>query len=354
MLLRMSVFSATCFVILSYIYIYNTVGLLQVSRLSTEYITETIVRHTAQPSIVDNCSHHYKVAFTFDDGPHPITTPIIIEILNQHRIKAGFFLLGTSIQSFLSVHNSLTVHQFERPSLPFLLLQDYSSLDTLFQGHDIYLHGWLHERNEEMRLQTVVNNIAIQLLEIGLLKSFKPIYRAPWGIPTTPQHVRDNVLLVQILKLMGIIAAHWDIDTKDWQQRVNENALIIAALRMICKKKGGNILMHDNRPTTAGFLDRFIRSIKASGHTIVSPGELNSKWSDTKVIARTRKYIEVLRKRVRNAQRNQSIKSNSRKTFHPVEISLGTSGPQLTLLRNIYPTAPRQNSIIVSPNINDI
>ena len=354
MLLRILNFSVMGLFILTYIYIFSSVGLLHPCRTVTEHINETIATYSTQPPIIDNCSQHYKVAFTFDDGPHPITTPIIIKTLNQHKIKAGFFILGTSIQSFLSARNSLTVHQFERPDLPFLLLQDYSSLDILFQGHDIYLHGWIHERNVEMRLQTVVDNIAIQLLETGLLKAFKPIYRAPWGVPTTSKNVKDNVLLVQILKQMGIVPADWDIDTKDWQHRVNENAMIIAALRMICKKKGGHILMHDNRPTTAYLLDRTIRSIRASGHTVVSPGEINSKWSDTKAIARTRKYTELLRKRVLNAKRNSSHKFNARKIFHPVEVSLGTSRPKLILLQNIYPTAPCQDSIVVSPNINDI
>jgi len=335
-------------------YIFNTIGLFQVSQISIDDINKNIIISPRQASIFSNCSHRSKVAFTFDDGPHPITTPIIVKTLNEHRIKGGFFVLGTSIQSFLSARNLLTVHQFERPSLPFLLLQNYSSLDVLFEGHDIYLHGWLHERNEEMRLQTVVNNIAIQLIEIGHLKAFKPIYRAPWGIPTTPKHVKDNVLLVQILKQMGITAAYWDIDTKDWQQQVNENTLIGSSLKMICKKKGGHILMHDNRPTTANFLDRFIRSIKDSGHMIVSPTEINSIWNDKKAIVTNRKYIEIIRKKVRNAQRNQSKNINYRNIFNPVEISLGTTKMKLTLLKNIYSTDKYKDTVNVSPNINNI
>ncbi|CAF4693936.1 unnamed protein product, partial [Rotaria magnacalcarata] len=48
----------------------------------------------------------------------------------------------------------------------------------------------LHEKNNEMRLQTVVDNISAQLIEIGLLKGFKPVYRAPWGIGTAPGTIK--------------------------------------------------------------------------------------------------------------------------------------------------------------------
>src|ERR1700688_2110125 len=34
------------------------------------------------------------VALSFDDGPHPIFTPQVLEILQQHNAKATFFLIG--------------------------------------------------------------------------------------------------------------------------------------------------------------------------------------------------------------------------------------------------------------------
>ena len=34
------------------------------------------------------------VALSFDDGPHPIYTPQVLEILKRHRAKATFFLIG--------------------------------------------------------------------------------------------------------------------------------------------------------------------------------------------------------------------------------------------------------------------
>lgn len=34
------------------------------------------------------------VALSFDDGPHPVFTPQVLEILQRHRAKATFFMIG--------------------------------------------------------------------------------------------------------------------------------------------------------------------------------------------------------------------------------------------------------------------
>jgi peptidoglycan/xylan/chitin deacetylase (PgdA/CDA1 family) len=206
-----------------------------------------------------------------------------------------------------------------------LLLQNYSLIERLLEGHDIYLHGWLHEKNNEMRLQTAIDNIATQLIEIGLLKGFKPIYRAPWGLGTANGHVKNKALLPQILKQMGIVPVLWDIDTNDYFVEIDENKLINRTLEIICMKRGGQILMHDNRPTTAHLLDRLIRSIRASGHTIVSPGEITPAWNDKITINRTRKYTEFLRETARKIQNSPSMKTI---VYRPVEISFPKSNNQ--------------------------
>src|SRR5882762_12039699 len=39
-------------------------------------------------------TRHPLVALSFDDGPHPIFTPQVLEILHQHNAHATFFLIG--------------------------------------------------------------------------------------------------------------------------------------------------------------------------------------------------------------------------------------------------------------------
>jgi len=33
-------------------------------------------------------------ALTFDDGPHPVFTPLLLEILGRHQARATFFMVG--------------------------------------------------------------------------------------------------------------------------------------------------------------------------------------------------------------------------------------------------------------------
>jgi peptidoglycan-N-acetylglucosamine deacetylase len=36
------------------------------------------------------------VALTFDDGPDPATTPLVLDLLNRHRARATFFMVGSA------------------------------------------------------------------------------------------------------------------------------------------------------------------------------------------------------------------------------------------------------------------
>ena len=39
-----------------------------------------------------------KIALTFDDGPHPVYTPEILDILSDYGIKATFFVVGKNAE----------------------------------------------------------------------------------------------------------------------------------------------------------------------------------------------------------------------------------------------------------------
>jgi peptidoglycan/xylan/chitin deacetylase (PgdA/CDA1 family) len=41
-----------------------------------------------------------RMALTFDDGPSPYNTPLVLQTLARYGIKASFFLIGVNVQSF--------------------------------------------------------------------------------------------------------------------------------------------------------------------------------------------------------------------------------------------------------------
>ncbi|RBN39253.1 polysaccharide deacetylase family protein, partial [Priestia megaterium] len=41
-----------------------------------------------------------KIAFTFDDGPNPVYTPILLDLLKENEVKATFFVVGTKAEKY--------------------------------------------------------------------------------------------------------------------------------------------------------------------------------------------------------------------------------------------------------------
>ncbi|MEO8906167.1 MAG: polysaccharide deacetylase family protein [Polyangiaceae bacterium] len=65
-----------------------------------------------------------SVALTFDDGPHPVTTRAVLEILRAYDIRATFFLLGHKVvahpqvvREIRAAGHTLGIHGFEHDHL---------------------------------------------------------------------------------------------------------------------------------------------------------------------------------------------------------------------------------------------
>jgi peptidoglycan/xylan/chitin deacetylase (PgdA/CDA1 family) len=64
-----------------------------------------------------------QVALTFDDGPHPHTTPAVLDILQRHDAVATFFLVGRKVDKYPEVVRQIVA-----------------------RGHALGLHGYEHDR----------------------------------------------------------------------------------------------------------------------------------------------------------------------------------------------------------------
>lgn len=69
-----------------------------------------------------------EIALTFDDGPHPVTTRAILEILRAHDVRATFFLLGHKVEAHPDVVREIQA-----------------------AGHAIGIHGFEHDRLFSLR-----------------------------------------------------------------------------------------------------------------------------------------------------------------------------------------------------------
>jgi peptidoglycan/xylan/chitin deacetylase (PgdA/CDA1 family) len=88
-------------------------------------VTATLVCRSATPVLFAVQTDEPLTALTFDDGPHPATTPALLDVLASHGAKATFFLIGeraathpTLVEDIVAAGHELGNHLWsDRPSV---------------------------------------------------------------------------------------------------------------------------------------------------------------------------------------------------------------------------------------------
>jgi peptidoglycan-N-acetylglucosamine deacetylase len=185
-------------------------------------------------------SSSYVIALTFDDGPNPVFTPQVLQVLKQYAVRATFFCIGQQVQRY-----------------PGLLQQTYQAGNTI--GNHTWSHANLTKLSPDgIRRQLRTTSIAIQDA-IGI----PPVlFRPPDG--ATNKEVRS------IASELGLRQILWTIDTRDWQ-RPGVGAIVSTVLTNA--RNGSIVLMHDgggNRSQTVQALPQIIIQLRQRGFTFVS------------------------------------------------------------------------------------
>ncbi|MEX2115523.1 MAG: polysaccharide deacetylase family protein [Bacteroidota bacterium] len=156
------------------------------------------------------------VYLTFDDGPHPVATPIVLRQLSERGVKATFFLLGSNVERFpdlasqiASQGHTIANHTFDHPSLLFK--------SPSFVSDQI-------DRTRE----------AIQRSTGKTTRYFRPPYGL--GGPTMYRTAREHHHEV----------VYWDVDPGDHENHVAETIARRSA-GPLCP--GSIVLFHDNERT---------------------------------------------------------------------------------------------------------
>lgn len=150
------------------------------------------------------------VALTFDDGPHPVDTPRVLDVLEKHQAKATFFMVGEAAKKY--------------PEIVRMVAQ---------AGHAIGNHSWDHPY-----LPRVHSRFSRLRQMWACAKATAPycqrLFRPPFGAHN------DQVLLDARLLRYKVIM--WNVSAQDWVPQNSEEI----AQKMIDRLKPGNIfLLHD-------------------------------------------------------------------------------------------------------------
>lgn len=145
-----------------------------------------------QPAAGESASGDIEVLLTFDDGPNPITTPQVLDVLKAHHIHAVFFLVGNMVNN-------------ENKKIPAIIRR------ILDEGHVIANHTQGHKdlcrvKEEETAVRDI--DLGKQTIEkaSGITVQW---FRAPYGARCE----RVERLLAE----RHIEHFHWDLDPQEWR-----------------------------------------------------------------------------------------------------------------------------------------
>jgi peptidoglycan/xylan/chitin deacetylase (PgdA/CDA1 family) len=174
------------------------------------------------PLRVEGEEIHGVVAFTFDDGPNPETTPAVIDALEKYDIPATFFI----VTQRLSGEKSRDVLARE-----------------LADGFTVGSHSVTHKNLKNATGDTITNEIDASFRTLAKWANRTiGLFRPPYGALSGAGRQR--------LRQLGVTEVIWSIDTLDW--KAHDAAKLRAKVgKMILAQNGGIVLMHDVKPITA-------------------------------------------------------------------------------------------------------
>lgn len=186
------------------------------------------------------------IALTFDDGPHPVYTEQILDILEKNGAKATFFVVGRNAESY-----------------PELIQREYNG------GHEIGNHTYSHPDMNKISVDRAVEEILKTQNIIESITGKKPeLFRAPGGIFSD-----ELITNIEELECKPILWS-WRQDTKDWCN-VSVNSIVNGVVNNL--QNGDIILFHDfnvkGSPTPQA-LELLLPKLKNLGYSFVTVSEL--------------------------------------------------------------------------------
>lgn len=187
------------------------------------------------PAAGESTSGDIEVVFTFDDGPNPKTTPAVLDILKQHRIRAVFFLVGEMAGS-------------SNKAVPKIIDR------ILREGHVIANHTMHHKDLCRLKDEAA----AVADIDRGR-ETIERVARVDLGWFRAPFGVRCE-RLERLLAERKLHHFHWDLDPQEWRAKPDNLAKTVKYVTTELSRAGGRavLLMHDVKQVTVEALPQIL------------------------------------------------------------------------------------------------
>jgi peptidoglycan-N-acetylglucosamine deacetylase len=178
-----------------------------------------------------------RVALTFDDGPTPGVTDLILDELQRRKLHATFFMIGQRIAA--------------APDL---------ARRVLAEGHDVGNHTFTHPKLTTLADREVEAEIQkTQDIMREVLNHRAAWFRPPYG------ELRQNQ--AGLLSSKGLGTVLWNVDPGDWSQP--GEAKIVGTI-LAETKPGSIIVCHDLHRQTADSVGPILDGLLECGFTFAT------------------------------------------------------------------------------------
>ncbi|MFT4738335.1 MAG: peptidoglycan/xylan/chitin deacetylase (PgdA/CDA1 family) [Cyclobacteriaceae bacterium] len=170
-----------------------------------------------------------EIFLTFDDGPVPIATPYVLDVLADYQAKATFFVVGENAANNLKLMDRI-----------------------VSEGHRLGNHTYNHLKGWRTAVDQYLDNVKACDEVMPKLEGGKPLFRPPYGRITFKQ-------AAEIQKTHRVIM--WELLSGDFDRSLNVKS---ASGSLLGAKSGDILVFHDSlkyldnvKKLLPEFLDKF-------------------------------------------------------------------------------------------------
>ena len=163
------------------------------------------------------------IYLTFDDGPTPEVTPLVLDLLDEYNWKATFFCVGENVQKHSELYQEI-----------------------LNRGHRVGNHTFNHLKGFSTGIEEYVTNVqkAAEHIDSNLL-------RPPYGKIKNRQKKRLHEKYEIVM---------WDLLTRDYNKSLTPEIIMNKIRRY--SRKGSIVLFHDSAKARNNMLATLPRAIE--------------------------------------------------------------------------------------------
>jgi cellulose synthase/poly-beta-1,6-N-acetylglucosamine synthase-like glycosyltransferase/peptidoglycan/xylan/chitin deacetylase (PgdA/CDA1 family)/spore germination protein YaaH len=226
---------------------------------------ETMTSYPLSYTVEQTGYHTNQVALSFDDGPDPKWTPLILDILKKYHATGTFFMIGEEAQNNVGV------------------------LRRVFnEGHEIGNHTFTHPDISEISVSSADLELNLTERLFAAELGVQPLYfRPPYSIDQEPD-TNDQAAPADRIQDLGYVIVGDKIDTSDWDEHPRKTPQEITDsvfqqmhdMQTRPWTQGSIILLHDgggDRAATVAALPVLIQALRDRGYQIVPVSQLMGK-----------------------------------------------------------------------------